>query len=76
MLPPPVELRPPELVLKAVSDGLRIGLQVLAVPGLKRPLAEQGAWWCGPRRMWVMRAGAGRQDHRVLRIPGHRAGAA
>jgi hypothetical protein len=55
MLPPPVELRPPELVLKAVSDGLRIGLQVFAVPGLKRMLAEQGAWWCAPRRMWVMR---------------------
>ncbi|MDR2839055.1 MAG: DEAD/DEAH box helicase [Azonexus sp.] len=50
----PVTLRPPELLLKAVSDGLRIGIQVLTVPGLMRPLAGQGAWWFAPRRMWVM----------------------
>jgi hypothetical protein len=52
----PVSLRPPELIVKAVGDGLRIGLQTLAVPGLSRPLAAQGAWWFAPRRMWVMAA--------------------
>ena len=57
----PVELRPPELLIKAVSDGLRIGLQTVAVPGLKRPLAEQGGWWCAPRRMWVLRTSSAEQ---------------
>jgi len=51
----PVELRAPELLIKAVSDGTRVGLQVAHVHGTKRPLADEGAWWCGPRRMWVMR---------------------
>ena len=57
----PVELRPPELVVKAVSDGLRVGVQVVAVPGVKRPLAEQGGWWFAPRRMWMLRARSSEQ---------------
>lgn len=58
MIPAPVALAKPQLVLKAVGDGRRLGLHVLHVPGLTRPLATEGAWWCGPRRMWVMQAAA------------------
>ncbi|RMX08868.1 DEAD/DEAH box helicase [Corticibacter populi] len=50
----PVVLKPPELLLNAASDGRRIGLQLTHVPGLKKPLEAFGAWWCGPRRMWVL----------------------
>ncbi|MCR6480956.1 DEAD/DEAH box helicase [Variovorax sp. ZS18.2.2] len=53
----PVSLRPPELLVKAVADGYRCGLQVINVPDAKRPLATEGGWWFGPRRMWVLPAG-------------------
>lgn len=50
----PVQLLPPELLVKAVADGKRIGLQLLHVPGLKKPLAAAGGWWCAPRRMTML----------------------
>ncbi|KQP14869.1 DEAD/DEAH box helicase [Pseudorhodoferax sp. Leaf267] len=52
----PVRLRPPELLVKAVADGRRVGLQLLHIPGVKKPLAAAGGWWCAPRRMSVLRA--------------------
>lgn len=54
MLPRPVTIRPPDLLIKAVSDGRRLGLQLLAVPGVSRPLANYDAWWSGARRMWLL----------------------
>lgn len=50
----PVTIRPPDLLIKAVSDGRRLGLQLLTVPGLSRPLANYDAWWSGARRMWLL----------------------
>lgn len=54
MLSRPVTIRPPDLLIKAVSDGRRLGLQLLAVPGVSRPLANYDAWWSGARRMWLL----------------------
>ena len=54
MLPRPVTIRPPDLLIKAVSDGRRLGLQLLTVPGVSRPLANYDAWWSGARRMWLL----------------------
>lgn len=54
MLPRPVTIRPPDLLIKAVSDGRRLGLQLLAIPGVSRPLANYDAWWSGARRMWLL----------------------
>ena len=52
----PVALRAPELLIKAVFDGRRFGLQLCHVEGLGKARAEAGAWWSGPRRMWVLDA--------------------
>ncbi len=49
----PVQIAPPELVLKAVCDGARLGLQLHYVDGAGPNLARMGAWWCAPRRMWM-----------------------
>lgn len=62
----PVAITPPELLLKACSDGLRLGLQLLNTPGLKRPLADYDGWWCGPRRMWMLNIADARQVFEVL----------
>lgn len=53
----PVTLRPPELLVHAVSDGRRLGLQLHNVAGMSRELAREGAWWSPGRRMWLI-------DHR------------
>lgn len=50
----PVVLTPPDLLVKACFDGRRLGLQLVHVPGLSRPLAAYGAWWSSARRMWVV----------------------
>lgn len=50
----PVTIRPPDLLVKAVSDGRRLGLQLLTVPGMSRPLVHYDAWWSGSRRMWLL----------------------
>lgn len=50
----PVTITPPDLLLQAAFDGLRVGLQLTHVPGLKRPLAAYDAWWCAARRMWML----------------------
>lgn len=50
----PVQLAPPELVLKAVCDGARLGVQLHYVDGAGPNLGRIGAWWCAPRRMWMV----------------------
>lgn len=49
----PVQITPPELVLKAVCDGARLGVQLFYVYGAGPTLGRMGAWWCAPRRMWM-----------------------
>ena len=49
----PIALRAPELVVHAVSDGRRLGMQLHNVPGMSRELTRAGAWWSPGRRMWV-----------------------
>ncbi|HVR48336.1 MAG TPA: DEAD/DEAH box helicase [Pseudorhodoferax sp.] len=51
-----MQLRPPDLLVKAVADGRRVGLQLLHIAGVKKPLAAAGGWWCAPRRMTVLRS--------------------
>lgn len=51
----PISLKPPELLVQSVSDGRRLGLQLLNVPGMGRALAQAGAWWHPSRRMWLVR---------------------
>jgi hypothetical protein len=53
VLPGPIDLPAPQLVLRAVSDGLRLGLQLTYVEGANVALKAAGASWLGPRRMWV-----------------------
>lgn len=53
-LPPPVSLAPPELVTGAVFDGRRLGLQLHYIDGMGKHLVKAGAWWCAPRRMWIV----------------------
>ena len=48
----PVSLRAPELLVQAVSDGRRLGLQLHPVPGMGPALSRAGAWWSPGRRMW------------------------
>lgn len=62
----PVNISPPELLIKACSDGKRIGLQLANVPGLNRPLAQYGAWWSGNRRMWLLEASNAEQMAQTL----------
>lgn len=63
----PVNISPPELLIKACSDGKRIGLQLAHVPGLLRPLAEYRAWWSGQRRMWLLEASTAQQLAQTLK---------
>jgi len=62
----PVAITPPELLLKACFDGQRLGLQLLNVPGLKRPLADYDAWWCASRRMWMLNTADAHQAGQIL----------
>ena len=62
----PVSISPPELLLKACSDGHRVGLQLVSVPGLQRPLADYGGWWCSARRMWMLNAATPERVQEVL----------
>ena len=39
----PVTLRPPPLLIHAVSDGRRLGLQLHSIPGMGRALSKAGA---------------------------------
>ncbi|GKS86972.1 DEAD/DEAH box helicase [Acidovorax sp. SUPP1855] len=50
----PVSLRAPDLLVQAVSDGRRIGLQLHYVAGMGRALQQAGAWWAAGRRMWAL----------------------
>ena len=50
----PVTLRPPPLLIHAVSDGRRLGLQLHSIPGMGRALSKAGAWWVPGRRMWAI----------------------
>ena len=67
----PVQLLPQELLVKAVADGRRIGLQLLHVPGLKKPLAAAGGWWCAPRRMTMLRQASPEAIHAALQTGFH-----
>ena len=62
----PVSISPPELLLKACSDGHRVGLQLVSVPGMQRPLADYGGWWCSARRMWMLNAATPERVQEVL----------
>lgn len=53
-LPAPVQLRAPELVQKAVSDGQRLGLQLFYIEGMGKELARARASWFAPGRLWVV----------------------
>ncbi|WP_082876873.1 DEAD/DEAH box helicase [Hydrogenophaga crassostreae] len=57
----PISLLPPELVVKAVSDGRRLGLQLYFVRGMGKELSKAGACWFAPGRLWVMEAGSADQ---------------
>jgi len=50
----PITLRPPLLLIHAVWDGTRLGLQLHSLPGMGRELARAGAWWHPGRRMWTV----------------------
>lgn len=54
----PVTLRAPELVIKAVFDGRRLGLQLQYVESMGRELSKARACWFAPGRLWVSE-----QDH-------------
>ena len=53
MLLQPVSLKPPELVVKAVFDGKRLGMQLHFVQGMGKVLAKARASWFAPGRLWV-----------------------
>lgn len=53
----PISLKAPELLVQAVFDGRRFGLQLFNVPGMASRLSKTGAWWCPGRRMWVLEQG-------------------
>lgn len=53
----PIALKAPELLIQAVFDGRRLGLQLFNVPGMATRLSKTGAWWCPGRRMWVLEQG-------------------
>ncbi len=53
VLPAPVALRPPELVVKAVFDGKRLGLQLHYIEGMGKELSSARACWFAPGRLWV-----------------------
>ena len=50
----PIALSAPPLLILAVSDGRRIGMQLFNVPGMAGRLSRAGAWWCPGHRMWVI----------------------
>lgn len=50
----PITLRPPQLLIHAVWDGRRLGLQLHSLPGMGRELSRAGAWWHPGRRMWTV----------------------
>ena len=50
----PISLNAPGLIVQAVCDGRRLGLQLFNVPGMSARLAKTGAWWCPGRRMWLL----------------------
>lgn len=50
----PVKIRPPQLVVNAVSDGVRLGLQLNSVSSHNKKLSQEGAWWIPSRRMWAI----------------------
>ena len=50
----PISLQAPQLLVQAVSDGRRLGLQLFNVPNVAVRLSKSGAWWCPGRRMWLL----------------------
>ena len=52
----PVALPAPELLVRAISDGRRLGLQLAFLDGAGASLKRAGAGWSARRRMWVIDA--------------------
>ncbi|MBY6345202.1 DEAD/DEAH box helicase [Providencia rettgeri] len=50
----PISLKAPDLLIQAVFDGRRLGLQLFNISGMAARLSKAGAWWCPGRRMWVL----------------------
>lgn len=57
----PISLKAPELLIQAVFDGRRLGLQLFNISGMAARLSKVGVWWCLGRRMWVLEQGSA--DH-------------
>jgi superfamily II DNA or RNA helicase len=53
-LPGPIALPAPQVLVRAVRDGRRLGLQLAFVEGASAKLKAAGASWFAPRRMWVV----------------------
>lgn len=53
-LPGPVSLSAPELVVSAVADGVRLGMQLHYVDGIGPTLKQWRAWWFAPGRLWTV----------------------
>jgi hypothetical protein len=53
-IPRPIALAAPQVLVRAVRDGHRLGLQLAFVDGASALLKAQGASWFAPRRMWVI----------------------
>ena len=51
-----VELPDPEILVRAISDGRRLGLQMAFLDGASTSLKRAGAGWSTRRRMWVIDA--------------------
>ncbi|MCM2560507.1 DEAD/DEAH box helicase [Alcaligenes faecalis] len=54
----PISLKAPDLLIQAVFDGRRLGLQLFNISGMATRLSKAGAWWCPGRRMWVLEQGS------------------
>jgi hypothetical protein len=62
----PVALAAPQLVLRCVSDGRRIGVQLAYTDQVSRHLKAGGGSWHAARRMWVRYAANGLGVQEVL----------
>ena len=65
----PISLKAPELLIQAVFDGRRLGLQLFNISGMAARLSKAGAWWCPGRRMWVLEQGSA--DHALAWLQAH-----
>ena len=52
----PVALKAPQLLIQAVFDGRRLGMQLFNIGGMAKVLSKNSAWWIPSRRMWAIEA--------------------